>query len=54
VVDDRVLGTWEEGDRLFRCTMPDCKRKLTRNYVPECPDHGIPMELIEPPSPQTG
>jgi hypothetical protein len=51
VVDDRVLGTEEAKKTLYRCTVPDCGQEFEDTVVPDCPDHDIPMEPVNPPPP---
>ncbi|OIQ84598.1 hypothetical protein GALL_335830 [mine drainage metagenome] len=52
--DDRVLGTWEKGESLFQCPLPDCGKKLRRSFVPECPVHKLPMIAVSGETDQAG
>lgn len=51
MVDDRVLGTEESKESLYKCTVPDCDQKLKSKVIPDCPDHEIPMQLVSTPTP---
>ena len=49
VDDDRVPGTEDAEECVYACGVPGCERQLSRKFVPDCPDHLIPMRPVSQP-----